>query len=187
MIYLQLFWSFLQIGFFSIGGGYAALPLIQEQIVTNNNWLSLTEFADIITISQMTPGPISINAATFVGIKIGGPLGAVVCTLAFIIPSVIIVSIIGFVYLKYRKMSMIKSVLEGLRPSVVGLIASAGISIIVLSFWEGGKISADFGDINIFSVIVFGACLFVLRKYKANPILVLSIAGAVGGIFYSVF
>ena len=87
MIYLQLFWSFFQIGLFSFGGGYAALPLIQTQVVDLHHWLSMSEFMDLITISQMTPGPIAINSATFVGIQIAGPWGAVVSTLGCILPS----------------------------------------------------------------------------------------------------
>ena len=86
-LYLELFWSFFQIGLFSFGGGYAALPLIQAQVVDVHHWLSLSELTDLVTISQMTPGPIAINAATFVGIQLGGPLGAVVCTLGCVLPS----------------------------------------------------------------------------------------------------
>ncbi|HAN22023.1 MAG: chromate transporter [Clostridiales bacterium GWF2_36_10] len=186
MIYLELFWAFFKIGLFSIGGGYAALPLIQEQIVDKYHWITPEVYADVITISQMTPGPIAINSATFVGVKVGGPLGAVVATLAFILPSVIIISIIGYLYYKYRKLSVLKSVLTGLRPAVVGLIASAGISIIILSFWKSGQVSLNLGDINIFSVIVFASSLFVMRKYKSNPILIMSIAGLAGGFFYSI-
>jgi len=183
MIYLKLFWAFLQIGLFSIGGGYAALPLIQEQIVVINNWLTLDEYWDIVTISQMTPGPISINAATFVGVKLGGPFGAVVATFAFILPSVIIVSILYFIYIKYRKLNVINSVLAGLRPAVIGLIASAGVLMIISSFWGSEGITWNLSNIDLFAVVIFVACLFVIRKYKVNPIIVLSIAGAVGGIY----
>ena len=90
MIYLQLFLSFLQIGMFSFGGGYAAMPFIQDQVVNLHHWLSLSEFTDLITISQMTPGPIAVNSATFVGLKIAGFLGAVVATLGCILPSCLI-------------------------------------------------------------------------------------------------
>ena len=103
MIYLRLFMSFLQIGLFSFGGGYAALPLIQEQIVELHGWLSQSEFTDLITISQMTPGPIAVNAATFVGIRVAGIPGAVTATLGCIFPSCVIVSILAFLYLKYKK------------------------------------------------------------------------------------
>lgn len=123
MIYLKLFLSFLQIGLFSFGGGYAAMPLIQEQVVTQHGWLTMTEFTDLITISQMTPGPIAINAATFVGSKIAGVPGSVAATCGCILPSCIIVTLIAWFYLRYKKMKMFQSVLESLRPAVVALIA----------------------------------------------------------------
>ena len=108
MIYLQLFLSFLQIGAFSFGGGYAAMPLIQSQIVTHHKWLSMTEFTDLITISQMTPGPIAVNSATFVGIKIAGIPGAIVATAGCILPSCIMITLIARFYLKYRKMTVLQ-------------------------------------------------------------------------------
>ena len=101
MIYLELFWSFFQVGLFSIGGGYAALPLIQTQVVEQNAWLSVNEFIDVITISQMTPGPIAINSATFVGIKIAGIGGAIVATLGCILPSCIIVLTLAYFFFKF--------------------------------------------------------------------------------------
>ena len=134
MIYLKLFLSFLQIGLFSFGGGYAAMPLIQEQVVTQHGWLTMTEFTDLITISQMTPGPIAINAATFVGSKIAGVPGSVAATCGCILPSCIIVTLIAWFYLRYKKMKMFQSVLESLRPAVVALIASAGIAILHSTF-----------------------------------------------------
>ena len=112
MLLWKLLISFIQIGAFSFGGGYAALPLIQHQVVELHNWLSFNEFSDLITISQMTPGPIAINSATFVGLKIDGLLGAIVATLGCIIPSCIIVSLIAYVYLKYKQMSVIQSILK---------------------------------------------------------------------------
>ena len=113
MMYIQLFLSFFQISLFSFGGGYAALPLIQGQVVNVHHWLSMTEFTDLITISQMTPGPIAINAATFVGMKLTGMPGAVVATLGYITPSCIIVTIIAKLYLKYREMDMLQGILGG--------------------------------------------------------------------------
>ena len=130
MIYLQLFWSFIQIGMFSFGGGYAAMPLIQGQVVTDHGWLTMSEFTDLITISQMTPGPIAVNSATFVGLKIAGIPGAVVATLGCILPSCIIVTVLAKLYLKYRSMDMLQGVLCSLRPAVVAMIASAGILIL---------------------------------------------------------
>ena len=110
MIYIKLFLSFFQIGLLSFGGGYAAMPLIQGQVVLSNGWLDMAEFTDLITISQMTPGPIAINSATFVGLKIAGIPGAVIATVSCILPSCIIVTVITKLYLKYRKMDLFQGI-----------------------------------------------------------------------------
>lgn len=141
MIYLQLFLSFLQVGMFSFGGGYAALPLIQGQVVKAHSWLSMSEFTDLITISQMTPGPIAVNSATFVGEKIAGIPGALCATAGYILPSCIIVTVIAKIYLKWRNMELFQGVLGSLRPAVVALIASAGISILITAFWGNDMIT----------------------------------------------
>ena len=125
MIYLQLFLSFLQIGLFSFGGGYAAMPLIQDQVVTAHGWLSMPEFTDLITISQMTPGPIAINSATFVGMKIAGVPGAIAATVGCVFPSCVIVTLLARLYLKYRDMSLLQGILGSLRPAVVAMVAAA--------------------------------------------------------------
>ena len=170
MIYLQLFLSFLQIGMFSFGGGYAAMPLIQGQVVTGHKWLTMAEFTDLITISQMTPGPIAVNSATFVGIKIAGVPGAFVATLGCILPSCIIVTLIAKLYLKYRNMAVLQGVLASLRPAVVALIGSAG------AFWGSGAQSA-LSATNWIMVGIFVICLVLLQKAKMNPILVMVLAG----------
>ena len=175
MIYLQLFWSFLQIGLFSFGGGYAAIPLIQGQIVERHGWLSMPEFTDLITISQMTPGPIAINSATFVGIKIAGVPGSAVATLCCILPSCIIVTLIARLYLKYRTMALLQGVLGSLRPAVVALIASAGLSILVTAFWGDAVIAL--AATNWVMVLIFALSLFLLLKCKLDPILVMVLAG----------
>ena len=132
-----LFLSFIQVGLFSVGGGYAALPLIQNQIVNIQGLMTLPEFADLVTIAEMTPGPISINAATFVGTKLNGLPGALICTLGVIIPSFIICLTLAHFYYKYRNFSGVQTILSSLRPAVVSLIASAGLSILTLAsrFW----------------------------------------------------
>ena len=178
MIYLELFWSFLKIGLFSFGGGYAAMPLIQEQVVSMHNWLSMAEFTDLITISQMTPGPIAINSATFVGIKIAGIPGALVSTIGCILPSCIIVMLIAKLYLKYRTVNMLQSVLNSLRPAVVAMIASAGISVLITAFWGSAELISLAGT-NWILVIIFAACVVLLRKFRMNPILVMVLAGIV--------
>ena len=176
MIYLQLLWSFLQIGMFSIGGGYAAMPLIQNQVVTVHGWLSMGEFIDLITIAEMTPGPIAVNSATFVGIRIAGLGGAVVATLGCILPSCLICSLLAFVYYRYRELSLLQSVLASLRPAVVALIAAAGLSILrLVVLGEGAGLSIDWVGLGIFA-----AAFAVLRRLKWNPILVMGLCGAAG-------
>ena len=176
MIYLQLFLSFLQIGAFSFGGGYAAMPLIQDQVVTLHGWLSMAEFTDLITISQMTPGPIAVNSATFVGIKIAGIPGALAATVGCILPSCIIVTVIAKLYLKYRNMAMLQGILNSLRPAVVAMIASAGISILISAFW-GSKEAITSGATNWKLVAIFAISLVLLQKWKMNPIWVMVLAG----------
>ncbi len=176
MIWFQLFLSFLQIGLFSFGGGYAAMPLIQEQIVNIHGWLGMDQFTDLITISQMTPGPIAINSATFVGIRIGGIPGALVATLGCILPSCIIVTLLAKLYLKYQKLDVLQSVLNSLRPAVVALIASAGISILVTAFW-GSEGVIRLADTDWLLMVIFIVCVVLLQKLKWNPILVMVLAG----------
>lgn len=131
-----------------------------------------TEFTDLITISQMTPGPIAINAATFVGMKLTGMPGAVVATLGYITPSCIIVTIIAKLYLKYREMDMLQGILGGIRPAVVALIGSAGISILQTAFWGvSGKMVIS--NTSWLMVGIFVVCVILLRKVKMNPIWVM--------------
>ena len=183
MIYIQLFISFLQIGLFSFGGGYAAMPLIQNQVVNLHHWLSLSEFTDLITISQMTPGPIAINSATFVGEKIAGVPGAIVATLGCIMPSIIIVTIIAYFYMKYRDLDSLQSVLKTLRPAVVAMIASAGVSILVTAFFgESGLIVMK--NLKIQMVVIFIICMVLLMKFKMSPVFVMILAGILNVMQY---
>lgn len=176
MIYAQLFWSFLQIGLFSIGGGYAAMPLIQAQVVSQHAWLSMNEFTDLITIAEMTPGPIAVNSATFVGIRIAGFAGALVATFGCILPSLILVSLLAFVYYRYQSLSLMQSVLASLRPAVVALIASAGLSILLQVAFGGAPVTPE--HLNALGVALFAAALVLLRRWKWNPILVMVLCGA---------
>lgn len=177
MIYLRLFLSFLQIGAFSFGGGYAAMRLIQEQVVYTNHWLTAEQFNNLITISQMTPGPIAINSATFVGLRIAGIGGAIVATLGCILPSCIIVLILALVYFKYRNLSVMQSILAFLRPAVVSMIAASGLSIIMSSFFGSEKFPIDFSQTQIVAIVIFAVSVFLLKKVKLNPVYVMLIAG----------
>ena len=175
MIYFQLFLSFLQIGALSFGGGYAAMPLIQAQIVTQHCWLTMSEFADLVTIAEMTPGPIAVNAATFVGTKIAGVPGALVATAGCILPACILVTLIARLYLKYRNIAVLQSILGSLRPAVVAMIASAGVLILISAFWGSGVVSL--ADTRWLMVGLFVLCFALLRKTKLNPIAVMVMAG----------
>ena len=187
MTLLKLFWSFFQIGLFSIGGGYAAMPLIQEQVVDLHPWLTMTQFADIMTIAEMTPGPIAINSATFVGIQVAGLPGALVATAGCVYPSCVIVMTLAFVYYRFRGLTVVQGVLAGLRPAVIAMIASAGLSLLILSVYGQRSLPADLTGINYISVFLFLAGLFFLRKWKLNPIWVMAGAGALGILLYSIF
>lgn len=187
MIYLELFWSFFQVGLFSIGGGYAAMPLIQAQVVDQHGWLSLSEFIDVITISQMTPGPIGINSATFVGIKIAGIGGALIATLGCVLPSCIIVLTLAHFYFKYQNFTAVRGVLNGLRPAVVAMIASAGLSILLNASFAGGALPSSLADVNWIGIFLFLAAFIVLRKWKPNPIWVMLGCGGLGMFLFRFF
>lgn len=190
MIYIDIFISFFKIGLFSIGGGYAALPLIKNQVLEAHKWLTVEEFADLLTISQMTPGPIGLNASTFVGTKVAGLPGAVIASIGCIMPSCIIVLILSYFYFKYKKLSSIQGVLKGLRPAAVSLIASAGLSILTLTVFKTEGISllnAELSDINFISIIMVAISVFILRKYKADPIIVMVGTGIAGALIYGLF
>lgn len=183
MIYLKLFLSFFQIGMFSIGGGYAALPLIQEQVVDKHKWLSMAEFSDLITISQMTPGPIGINAATFVGNQIAGIGGSLISTIGCVVPSFLIVLMLAYLYNRFKKINIVQGILSGLRPAVVALIASAGITILILSLW-GDHGFTMLTRVDLIATGIFLISLVVLRKWKPNQIVVMLGSGIVGMILY---
>lgn len=176
MIYLQLFLSFLQIGALSFGGGYASMPLIEAQIVTSHGWLTMTEFSNLVTIAEMTPGPIAVNAATFVGTKVAGVLGALVATAGCILPACVLVTLIARLYLKYRNLTVLQSVLGSLRPAVVAMIASAGLTILMNAFW--GSRTVVLANTNYVMVAIFLLSFVLLRKTKLSPIAVMVLAGA---------
>ena len=172
---LSLYITFFKIGLFSFGGGYAALPLIQDEVVNKNAWLGISEFNNLITISQMTPGPIAINSASFVGTRVYGVSGAIVASLGCVMPSFIVVGTISYFYSKYRKLDSIQSVLGFLRPAVVSMILSAGIDILKTAFFDVKKISL--GNLDISMVLLFVFILVAIRKTKIDPIFLMIISG----------
>lgn len=189
MIYLELLLSFIKIGLLSIGGGYAAIPLIREEIVLNQGWLTMSEFADITTIAEMTPGPIAINSSTFVGIQVAGIPGALIATFGCILPSSIIVIFLAYLYEKYQKMTVMQGILSGLRPAVVAMIASAALSIIALSFFNLNSLLElpHYERINTGSIFLFALALLVVRKVKISPIYIIFGSGVIGLILSLIF
>ena len=171
-ILIKLFWAFLKIGTFSFGGGYAMLPFIQKEVVESNGWISMSEFTDIIGISQMTPGPVAINSATFVGYKIDGVLGSIFATLGVVTTSFILVTIISKILNKFKGSEVIKGALLGMRPVLIALIIYAFIDL------------AKEVYIDLKSIIITLIIGVILLSKKVHPILVIVIAAVLGLIFY---
>lgn len=190
MIFLQLFVTFFKIGLFGFGGGNAILSLIQGDVVTAQGWLSLTEFTDVVAISQVTPGPIGINAATFVGytavLNAGyGPgwavVGSLVASIGTLLPSFIIMILISRFLLRYCDHPSVKSVLALLRKLVIGLIASA--ALLLLTEENFGNPSTEPLRFAV-SVVLFLFAFVAINRWKLNPILIVLVTGAAGGIIY---
>lgn len=185
MLILKLFFAFIQVGLFSVGGGYAAIPLIQEQIVDTYGLMTLEEFSDLITVAEMTPGPISINSATFVGMRLAGIPGVLICSIGCIIPSFCICLTLAYFYYKYRTVSGVQVVLGSLRPAVVALIASAGASILMLGLFKAELESIILSDFRWVEAAIFAVALFLLRKYKVSAIAIILGSGVAGTIVYA--
>lgn len=190
MIFLQLFYTFFKIGLFGFGGGYAMLSMIQGEVVTRHGWLSPQEFTDIVAISQMTPGPIGINSATYVGydaiVNAGygmgwGIFGSVLATFAVVLPSFILMLTISKFFLKYQKHPVVESVFSGLRPAVVGLLASA--ALVLMNVENFGSPTEDLRSFLI-SCAIFVVAFIGTRRYKVNPILMIVLCGVAGVLLY---
>lgn len=186
-VLLELFWSFFQIGALSIGGGYAALPLIQAQAVDLHGWLTMEQFADIMTIAEMTPGPIAVNSATFVGIQVAGIPGAVIATLGCVVPSCAIVMVLAWVYFRFRGLKIVQGVLAGLRPAVVAMIAAAGIALGCLALFGSRDIPSRLVAPDFIALGLMVGGFVILRRWKPSPIAVIAGAGVIGGILYAIF
>ena len=168
----QLYTTFFRIGAFSFGGGYAIIPLLQKEIVDVHHWLSVQQMVDVIAISQMTPGPIAINAATLVGYYVGGIAGSVVATLGVVTPATVLLLIVSRFFWHLEKKPGVQMVLRGLRPMVVALIAAAGLQM-------SGTVLAD-----LKGAAIMLAALIASVGFKINPILVIAGAGLAGILLY---
>lgn len=181
---LELSLSFLQIGSFSIGGGYAIISLIEELIVNRYHWITLKEYTDIITISQMTPGPLAINASSFVGLKIAGIFGAVVATFCCVFSGVVI-SLGGYCFFcRHRKSDVIMNILQGLKAVATGLIGAAGAGILLLSLTGQTEFSVHINHFDFYALAIAIVSLFLLRRFKIGPVWLMGISAVAGVIFY---
>lgn len=187
MIFWQLFISYLKIGFFGFGGGYAMLSLIQNEIVVRHGWMTGSEFADIVAVSQITPGPIAINSATYVGYTVGaqagtvwgGLLGAAIATVAVCLPALTIMLLLTRFFMRLRNNRLIEGAMRGMRPVVIGMIAAAALMLIAPH--DGSPSERNF--IDAWSWLLFGGVL-VGQWRKVNPILLILLAAVTGMVIY---
>lgn len=187
MIFWQLFVSYLKIGFFGFGGGYAMLSLIQNEVVVQHQWMTGSEFADIVAISQITPGPIAINSATYVGYTVGlqaggvgyGILGSLIATFAVCLPALTLMLLITRYFLRLRHNPLIEGAMRGMRPVVIGMIAAAALLLIFPHSTDSGE--QNF--IDLWSWLLFGGVLIGQWK-KINPILLIVLSAVAGMVIY---
>lgn len=191
MIFVQLFYTFLKIGLFGFGGGYAMLSMIQADVVTRYNWVTASEFTDIVAISQMTPGPIGINMATYAGymsiMNAGGShfmaiLGSFIATFSVMLPSFVLMILVSRIIMKHSESVAVKSIFSGLRPAVVGLLAAA--SLVLMNAENFGSFNGDKYHLFV-SIALFLFAFIGTRKLKISPILMIVICGVLGFVFYS--
>ena len=179
VVLFRLFVSYLKIGFFGFGGGYAMLSLIHSEVVVRNQWLTNGEFSDIVAISQMTPGPIAINSATYIGYEVAGVLGSVVATVSVCLPALTIMMLITRFFLRLRDNRYVRGVVMGMRPVVVGMIASAAL-LLIFPHSEDGR-----SFIDGWSWVIFVGVMVASVK-KVNPILLIVMSAVVGVVIYGI-
>ena len=193
VIYLKLFWTFFKIGLFGFGGGYGMLSLIQNEVVENHQWISNSEFTDIVAVSQMTPGPIGINSATYVGFKAienagmtrtQAVCGSLLASFSVMLPSFILMLLISAFFMHYKDHKSVQTVLKWLRTVVVGMLAAA--VLLLLNEENLGTFSADNLQLYV-SIGLFLLSFVATYFWKVGPIKVILMAGLFGGLFYSIF
>ena len=179
MILLDLFLTFLKIGAFTFGGGYAMLPLIEAEVAAHG-WMTIEELINFIAVSESTPGPFAVNVSTYVGAETGGFPGAVCATLGVILPSFVIILLVVKGYEKFRSSRIVKGCMSGLKPAVVGLIGAAVVSTASAVFFPGGfSTSVLTTSAFLVSAFIFALMLFLSRK-NVHPILIILISAALG-------
>ena len=181
----ELFFSFLKVGLFSFGGGMVSITLISQQVVSQKGWLTASTFNDLIAIAESTPGPIAVNAATFVGMQLAGLPGAVIATIAAILPGCAISLALGLLYQRYRKLTLVQGVMNGLRPVIVATIFVGGLTIMRNALLLGGAL--ELAAVDWLSVATFIVCFILARKTKLSTVCLIVGGGVVGGIIRLLF
>ncbi|HOB15705.1 MAG TPA: chromate transporter [Defluviitoga sp.] len=185
MIYIKLFFTFFKIGLFAIGGGLATIPFLQE-LVDKYGWITSHELLDIIAISESTPGPIGINAATYVGYKTGGVFGGIIATLGIVTPSVIIITLIASYFGKVHEKPVVQHGFYALRPAVIGLIGAAGFEVFKIALFNLDLFFQTNSFLSLFNfkaIILFGIIMLLMKRFKMHPVVYIGIAALVGIIF----
>ena len=184
MLYWNLFLQFFLIGMFSFGGGLAGMELIRQRVVTQQMWLTNSEFTDIISISEMTPGPLGINIASFVGVRVGGLPGTVLATFAYVLPSFFIVLLMGFFYYKYRSLHTVQGVLKGLRPAIAAMVMAAAVKLTGNALW-GGIENFSLPSTNLVALLLGAVMVVLLQKKILSPVQAILASGVIGAVCYA--
>lgn len=185
LLYLQLFWQFFKTGLFAVGGGLATLPFLQEMGL-ETQWFTTADVADMVAVSESTPGPLGVNMATYVGFKTAGLGGGIVATLGLVTPSIIIILIIARILQKFKESNAVKKVFYGLRPASTALITAAGFGVAQIALLRTNLWKATGNPVDLFNwkLILLAAIVWIgYRKWKLHPIVYIGISAAVGGIF----
>ena len=185
MIYLKLFWEFLKVGLFAFGGAYGAIPIIQQGVLAQG-WMDEAMFANIVAISESTPGPIMVNAATYIGKMQGGVLGSIIATIGVVLPSFVIILLVTAIFTKFLKKKPVQATLRGIKPCLMGVILGTGVYM-ALSAVLGSvqNMSFDWVALVILAVLILAVVLYQkIRKKELSPILTIVIAAILGAVLY---
>ncbi len=179
MIFLKLFWTFFKIGAFTFGGGYAMIPLIQQE-VTRNGWLTPQQVIDFIAVSESTPGPFAVNMSTYVGAEKAGLLGALCTVLGIVLPSFVIILIVAQFFEKFKNSKIVKAIMSGLKPAVIGMIATAAVSVAKTVFASNGLSTGIFTSPMTYVSLFIFAIGFVMAMKKLHPIVIICVSAVLG-------
>ena len=186
MVYWKLFYTFFLIGCFSFGGGLAGMELIRSRVVTQQMWLTTAEFSDVVSISEMTPGPLGINIASFVGVRVAGVPGTILATLAYVLPAFFIVMVMAWVYYRYRSLKGVQGVLKGLRPAIAAMVLASAVKMTANALW-GSPDAFHLPSTNLIALVVCIAMVVLLHFRKLGPVQAILLSGGVGAVLYAFF